>query len=299
MTRADCLRTTADDGGHRGPGNRRLGSAWRITLVFLVATLIWLLILHVNRVVFGPDYDRLGHLVSALLATTLTVPAVVLARRFLDKRPLRGLGISPLRTGLRSFCIGIECYLIPASLGLGVALALDWVDISLTTSLTTLVGSLLGLIALVFLSEALPEELIFRGYIYRNLNASLPRWASVGGQALLFSLWGISIGAFLTAERIVFFFFVAVVIGMIRAITDDIWACIGFHLAFQTVQQLFTGPLASDAFIVSASGTLERVVFGLVPLALAVLVLEFIVGKDTDWSTRHPDTVPMERDRSG
>ncbi|WP_227773339.1 CPBP family intramembrane glutamic endopeptidase [Haladaptatus pallidirubidus] len=276
-----------------------MGLAWRIAFVFLVVILIWLLILHVNRVVFGPGYDRLGHVVSALLLTTLTVPAVVLARRFLDKRPLRGLGIPPLRTGLRSFCIGIGCYLIPAGIGLGVALALGWVDISLTTSLTTLAGILLGLIALVFLSEALLEELIFRGYIYRNLNGSLPCWTSVGGQALLFSLWGISIGAFLTTERIVFFFFVAVVIGMIRAITNDTWACIGFHLAFQTVQQLFTGPWASDAFIVSASGTLERVVFGLVPIALAVLVLELIVGKDTDWSARHPDTVPIERDRSG
>lgn len=87
MTRANRKRTTADD-GHRGPDNGRLGSAWRLALVFLVATLIWLLILYVNRVVFGPGYDRLNHVVSALLATTLTVPAVVLARRFLDKRPL-------------------------------------------------------------------------------------------------------------------------------------------------------------------------------------------------------------------
>ena len=86
---------------------------------------------------------------------------------------------------------------------------------------------------------------------------------------------------------------------MIRAITGDVWACVGFHLAFQTVLQLFSGGWAADAFAVSASQTLEQFVFGLIPISLAILVLEIIVCKDTDWRARDPEPAPIERCTTG
>lgn len=299
MDEADSNRSTVVDRGRSGTDDeRRLGLLRRIAVVFVAVTLIWLLIVYVNQLSFGSGYDRLGHGVNAVLATALAVPTIVLARRFLDERPLAGLGLPPLRTGWRSLLIGMGCYLIPAGIGLVAVLAGGWVEISLDTSLANLVTVFFSLVVLVFLYEALPEELIFRGYIYRNLNTSFPRWSAVGGQAVLFSLWGIAIGATLTANRLIFFFFVAIVIGMIRAITGDIWACVGFHLAFQTVQQLFGGAWVGDVFVVSSPETLETVVLGLIPIALAVLTLEIIVRKETDWRARNPDTVPVERDRS-
>lgn len=79
-----------------------------------------------------------------------------------------------------------------------------------------------------------------------------------------------------------------------RCKTGDVWACIGFHLAFQTVQQFFGGAWAGDALVVSTPGTLERIVFGLVPIALAVLVLELVVREDTDWGALDPDPVSIE-----
>lgn len=295
MSRSNLNRLSADE-EQSGSNGGRLGVAWRITVVFIATALIWLFIGYVYQSVFGSGYDRLGHVINAVLATVLTVPVVVLARRFLDKRPLAGLGLSPLQVGWRSFFIGMGCYLIPAGIGLGAALVLGWVEISLTTSLSNFMALLIGLVVLVLLYEALPEELVFRGYIYRNLNMSLPRWIAVGGQALLFTLWGIAIGASLTVDRIVFFFLVAIVIGMIRAITGDVWACVGFHLAFQTVQQLFSGGWAADAFAVSAPQTLEQFVFGLIPISLAILVLEIIVRKDTDWRACAPESAPIERE---
>lgn len=298
MTNSDTNRSTAAVAGSSGPnGEGRLGVPWRVTIVFLTVTVIWLLIGYVNQLAFGPEYERLGHVVNAVLATVLTVPAIVLARRSLDKRPLAGLGLPSLQTGRRSFLIGMGCYLIPAGIGLGVALGFGWVEVSLTVSFTQLLVLLSGLVALVFLYEALPEELVFRGYIYRNLNTSFPRWIAVGGQAVLFALWGVAIGASPTVNGAVFFFFVAIVIGMIRAITGDVWACVGFHLAFQTIQQLFRGGWTANAFVVTAPQTLEQVVLGFIPISLAVLILEIVVRKDTDWRARDPD--PIEEDRFG
>lgn len=282
-------RDTTDGNRPRRDAGRRIGLFWRIAIVFAGVTLIWLLIGYVNQTVFGPGYDRTAHVVNAVLATLLTVPLVVVARRGLDERPVAGLGFPSLRTGWRSLLLGMGCYLLPAGIGLTAVLALGRVEISLDTSIIELLPLLVGLIVLVLLYEALPEELVFRGYIYRNLAASVPRWSAVIGQAILFSLWAVAIGAAPGLERVTIFVFMAIVLGMIRVITGDVWACIGFHLAFQTVQQLFAGQWADDPFAVSDPGILEMIVFGLVPLSLAILVLELVVRDETDWRAHDPD----------
>lgn len=301
--RSDCTqpsggrRLLPDGGDEESPSNElpptndsRLGLFWRIGIVFVGMTAIWLLTYNVTSIVFEPGYTRPGHVTSAILATVLTVPLVVAVRRYLDNRSLSGLGFPPFRTAWRSFLLGMGCYLLPASVGLGAVLALGWVELSLDTSVTDLVFLLLSLAVLVFLYEALPEELAFRGYLYRNLSASFPRWSAVGGQAVLFTLWGVAIGAAPTVDRVLILFVVAAVLGAIRAITGDLWAPIGFHLAFQTVQQLFAGGWANQPFVVSDPGMLEMIAFGLVPVALAILILEVITGEETDWYAREPDS---------
>jgi uncharacterized protein len=48
-------------------------------------------------------------------------------------------------------------------------------------------------------------------------------------------------------------------------LTGSVWACVGFHLAFQTVTQVFAGhPLA-------------MVVFGVVPFAVGIVLVERMV----------------------
>lgn len=299
VTNADRDRSSASgdpDGTSPQIDSDRLGLPWRILLVFVGVTLIWLLIGYVNQTAFEPGYDQTGHVASAVIATLLTVPLIIFARRRVDGRPLSGLGLSPLRAAWRPLILGMGCYLLPAGLGLAAALSLGWVEISLEVSIPELLVVLVSLAVLVFLYEAFPEELVFRGYLYRNLNASIPRWAAVGGQAILFVAWAVAIGAAPTAERMFIFLFMAIVIGMIRAITGDVWVCIGFHLAFQTVQQLFGGQWAGNPFAVSDPGTLEMLAFGLIPLALAVSTLVLLVREETDWRAVDPDLAPAEAD---
>ena len=284
MTDSGHVRTDGSGGDRsQNDADHRLPLFWRISAVFVAVTVIWLIIQYVSRATFGADYNRTGHVVSAVLATVLTVPVVALARRAFDRRPWAGLGLSPLRSGWRSFLIGTACYLLPAAVGLTAVVALGWVEITLETSLGELLWLVVSLMILVFLYEALPEELVFRGYLYRNLATAFPQRLAVGGQAVLFTLWAVAIGAAPTVERVVIFLAVAAVLGMIRAITGDVWACIGFHVAFQTVQQLFAGGWAGDVFVVTNPGTLELIAFGIVPFALSLAVLELFVETETDW----------------
>lgn len=209
--------------------HRQPNALWRIVMVFIAVTLVWYVVAWAGEAAFGPDYNRLGHIMRAVLASALAVPTITLARRFLDRRSWVGLGLLSPRTCWRPLLFGMACWLIPAGIGIAACVAFGWTDITLRTSLGEVLLLTAGLVLLVFLYEALPEELVFRGYFYRNLVIDLPRWLAVLAQAVLFTLWGLAIGATGSVDRIIAFFVFAVVLGMFRAVTGNIWAGIGFH----------------------------------------------------------------------
>ena len=47
--------------------------------------------------------------------------------------------------------------------------------------------------------EAFPEEITFRGYVYRNLNTRFPRWLALVLQVVMFVLAPIAVTAFMVA----------------------------------------------------------------------------------------------------
>ncbi|MEK8105167.1 CPBP family intramembrane glutamic endopeptidase [Micromonospora sp. M12] len=112
--------------------------------------------------------------------------------------------------------------------------------------------------------EALPEELIFRGYLQRNLVTRLPVWQALVGQAVLFTLFGVLVGAARSFDRIALFLVFALLLGAFRVATGDIWAGIGLHVAFQTVAQLF-GDVGAVFDVVGAD------VLGVVAMGRSVL----------------------------
>ena len=212
----------------------RLNLFWRVAVVFLAVTLVWLFVTQGLGSFFGPAYsDRVGHAVRAVLTSALVVPLIFLARRYLDRRSWEGLRFTSLRTGWRWLLFGMVFWLVAAGLGLVVTVVLGWTRISLGTPSVGIQLLFLYLPVLVFLYEALPEELIFRGYLYRNLSARYARWVSVLAQATLFTLWGAAIAAAGSVDRVVLFFTFSVALGILRVISGNLWATIGFHLAFQ------------------------------------------------------------------
>ena len=239
----------------------------RIAIVFGAAILIWRLVHRAGDAIFGQDYDRGRHVASAVAVSVLAVATVVLASRHLDRLPRGGLR----RPSPVPLLVGAAGYLIPAGLAVAGCLAMSWLDIDSDGSL---IATVPALIVLVLLYEALPEELIFRGYLYRNLAAALPAWGAVIVQAVLFTLFGMAVGAAGSAGRIVLLFGFAVVQGAIRAVTGTVGAAVGFHLAFQTAEQI-VGP-SWHGFTVDDLGLLQQVALGLVPLAVGVPVVRLL-----------------------
>nr|WP_255437462.1 CPBP family intramembrane glutamic endopeptidase [Thalassobacillus sp. CUG 92003] len=162
---------------------------------------------------------------------------------------------------------------------------LGWVEIDVQADLNYLLLSILILFITVFLIEALPEELIFRGYIYRYLNVLFPHWGTIILQAILFSLFAYFIGAMYSAEQLQFIPGFAIILGVFRAISGSVWAAIGFHVAIMTATQILGA--SHGHFDVSGIFILRFFAFILLPSIIGATVLSFIYPNHS-WSKTEP-----------
>lgn len=266
---------------------------WRTAIVFIVVVLIWLVVGEGLGSLSGSAYaDRVGHAIRAVVTSVLVVPLIFFGRRYLDRRPWKGLHLISLRVGWRSALFGAAFWLVAAGLGAMVTLTLGWARIDVGAPSVEIILLALYLPVLVFLYEAFPEELIFRGYFYRNLADRYARWVAIVGQAGLFTLFGIAIGASGSVDRIILFFTFSSILGVLRVITDNLWTSIGFHLAFQWVAQ-FTAAAVRDGFVqIEGQPMLELVAFWLFPIVFGCIVLVAASVRRGHTSWREPDPDP-------
>ncbi|MBB6173804.1 hypothetical protein HNR23_003864 [Nocardiopsis mwathae] len=270
---------------------------WRVAAVAVAATLLWPLVGWVVRTVTGPGYSLAGHALSAALVSLVAIPMVVLARRHLDRRPWSGLGLTPLREGWRHLLLGMAVWSVPAAVGTAVCVAFGWTRITLLTSVPEALLFIVVLAVLVLFYEALPEELVFRGYLQRNLMTAMRPGAAVLAQAVLFSLFGAVLWGVLGDEpiglaRFLVLLAVGIVLGCIRVVSGNTWACVGFHLSFQVAAQVLLATDAHGQFAVGDPLPLLLIAFAFLPCGLAVLLYQLAHPAPVNWRTPEPDREP-------
>lgn len=273
----------------------RLPVALRVGAVAVGALVVWLAITSVSTAVWGEETTLARHVASALAALVLGVLLVVVARRRLDRRPLATLGLTTGTAALRDLAYGALSWLLPAAIGLTVALSAGWLEITVHATAAETVTAVLLVACLVLVYEAVPEELVFRGYIYRNLAAVLAPWLAVAAQALIFAafgtiLWVVTSGWGVLAERLVLFTGMALVVGCIRLISGSVWGAVGWHLAFQTVMQLAVGGRYLEVSI--SSGAVFTVATAVVAFATSATVAGFLWSGPQSWTEPEPDGAP-------
>ena len=267
----------------------RLPMPVRVVIVLAAGSAIWQLMSWINATVYGGELTVATRFANAALVCGLTVAMVYLARKHLDKRPWAGLGLGPVRSAGRPFLIGMVAFLVPSAVGLGVALVTGWVELTPQVSMVEILSWVALLVVLVFVFEALPEELIFRGYLQRNLMTAMSPWMAAAVQALMFTvfgtaLWVVSEGWGVLAERGILFLGVGFVLGLLRIQTGSVWTPIGFHLAFQVVAQ----NVLSERFVTNnepglmAAAMVSAFVFG-------STITELLHKGDINWRTPEPD----------
>jgi membrane protease YdiL (CAAX protease family) len=250
----------------------------RLGIVFAAATIAMIMLTSLPRLVFGVppgEYDRTAHALRAVLTTLVLAGIALAACRWLDRRPVSELGIATGGTW-RKVALGAAAWLVPAALAYAACAALGLVRIDLVVDPAVLLTVVVTQLLLVLLLEALPEELVFRGYFFVNLSERLGQWSTILAQAALFALWALLIGAANDPGRFAMLFAVGFGLGYLRSVTGSIWPCVGFHLAFQTTAQLLSGTQVPIATVHNLAA-LEVLAYGILPFAVGVPLVAYLI----------------------
>lgn len=257
----------------------------RLLAVFAGAVVVWSLVELVVCALLGSGYSRIGHVARAVGVLSGVAVLWVLALRWPSRRAT-DYGVRLDAAGWRAAGAGALGYLVPWAAASLVVLAATSVTVVMQQDWWVLTGQGAGLLVLVVLYEAIPEELVFRGLLYGTLAERTPVWAAVLGQCVLFCSFGAVIGAARTVDRLVLFALFSLTLGAIRAMTGSVMATIGFHAAFQLVAQLLVGGHWDAVDVSDPDRWYADLAVGLVPLLIGPLLIRLV----TISTRRHGDS---------
>jgi uncharacterized protein len=182
----------------------------------------------------------ISYAAAGLAITASTLGMVLLLRRHADRRPWSGIGLILDRTAIPLLLFGIVLAAIVTTVAAAVTVQLglaDWGPSADTTKTLTEQGLATTIIMIAIstlLVQGFPEELVFRGYMFRNLGETLPLWATVASTSLIFgSMHVFSDSEATTLGEHVFYAVVATGFGLMlavcRTVSNTLWLGIGFH----------------------------------------------------------------------
>lgn len=264
---------------------RRLASAaWRSVVAALplgVGLAVVSVLLPATR---GPsDPTTLAiRIATGVVISALTLAVIAVLVRYVDRKRMSDVGLTSIRKGWRLAVWGGIVWTVPAAATFGV-LALLGAPLAVTVSASEMVRTVILLLLAVLITEALPEEAVFRGYITSALGAVASGWWVIVIQALMFTLFAGLLRQNWNPADLSLFLTMGIVFGYLRMITGSVWISIGFHTAFQTGAQLV---LTHDAIEFAGGTGMAMLALGIIPFSVAA----FLVGSTGIPRIIHPVT---------
>lgn len=251
---------------------RLLSAAWRIAAAVLPLGVA--LAVAASALPAGDPSDPatlLTRIGVGVVLSILALATVALLVRRADRKPLSYAGLTDLRAGWRLTLTGAALWTAPAVLAFGVLAALG-MPLTVTVPAADLAFTVVLLLVAVLLMEALPEEVIFRGYVTAVLGSVTRGWWIIVIQAVIFTLFAALLRQHWDPVDLSLFLSMGIGFGYLRAVTGSIWMPVGFHTAFQTGAQLV---LAHDV-VFGGGEAAAMLALGVIPFAVgAVLVSAF------------------------
>lgn len=251
--------------------------------------------------------SRARYGLQALIMSGIVVPGIWWLRTRVDRHPLGGLRVLGFQRWLASFGVGAGLIALPLIVIVLLTNLFGWATVTLNLTGSAL-GTLAAGIGTVFFFEALPEELVFRGYIYRNLNTVLPRWAAGALTVALFVLlpvvvvsiqhrllgMEVSVGgaSTITGSYLITMLLFGTFVQYLRILSGTIWTGVGFHFAFILINRIM-GPRPTHMIRfsdVTAQGPMLATTLAIVVLLLtALLVYPWLAKRPVGWGGREPE----------
>lgn len=287
------MGTTKRIGAKRPALVVRLGVGWVFFFAALIATST------VGVSLAAPARSHLAEQAGeAVLFAVVAIPGVLLLRRFLDLRPIRTMGLSPARTAPLQVLAGCALTLGAAAVVVAAFASVGLLTITQVTLTPGILTACLVDVVISLLYEAIPEELFFRGYAYRNLSGVLPRWGAALVQLALFIAWGVA-GQWLgtgdlsgIAQYVVYLAIFGSAVQLCRIATGAIWTGVGVHVAQLEISRYLIGGAGGGVVVhFSAASPYTTVVYPafFVLVALSVLLWTRLRRRPIGWSRIDPD----------
>ena len=227
--------------------DRRLRALWRLTLhVILVAVLFVALGVPVTLASEDLEDSFAFGIVEMALSGLAIVAGTLLAARFLDRRPISDLGLRFSSHWWRDLGYGLFLGAFLMLLIFLVELALGWVtveEIFLTNKSVPFGLAILWPLTL-FLAVGIYEELLSRGYHFKNLAEGLS-FSPLGRRRAILLAWLISSAVFgllhagnpnATVVSTVNLFLAGLFLGLPFLLTDQLAMPIGIHITWNFFQ---------------------------------------------------------------
>jgi membrane protease YdiL (CAAX protease family) len=222
-------------------------------------------------------------ILGGIVLSAIVVAVLALLTTRVDRRPL-GVTRASAAAATRSAAIGGLAWAAPAILAFSAA-SLMGASLGFPRELADTVSVMLLVFLAVLVSEAIPEELVFRGYIFTVLHERLGDWATILVQTALFTGVALLLRGYTGIVDLSLFIGMGIALGYLRLVTGSVWTSVGFHTAFQTGSQLV---LSHEVVAFSGSQQLAMLAVGLVPFALGVAAIGALAPKYRRWFTSVP-----------
>ncbi len=229
---------------------KRLRSGWRLlvqVLLFLIGTILlgvplvfFVVILQETSLVarLGDMFGDLSLVAGAPAQFLATVGSVLLARRFLDRRDIRSLGLGLSHHWFSDLTAGV----IIAGPMLGVIFAIEWSLGWLTVDgfgwegrTASAVAAQIAFLFVIFILVGIAEELMFRGYWLANLQESLgTRWALILS-SFAFGLAHAANPGF-GSPALIGLLLAGLLFAFAVLRTGNLWLAIGLHIGWNFVE---------------------------------------------------------------
>jgi membrane protease YdiL (CAAX protease family) len=177
---------------------------------------------------------------AGLGITASVLGLVFLLRRHADRRPWSGIGLTLDRAAIPHLLFGIVLAVIVTTVAAAVTVQLGLADWGWSADATKrsveqgLVTTIIMITMSTLLVQGFPEELVFRGYMFRNLGQTLPLWATVASSSLIFGSMHVfsNSGATTLGERVLYVVAMTgfgLMLAACRTVSGTLWLGIGFH----------------------------------------------------------------------
>jgi membrane protease YdiL (CAAX protease family) len=190
---------------------------------------------------------------KGILMSGILIPIIYFACKRFNDQIKDGIGFTSVKKALIHFFIGLSFILLPFVVTIIFTLSFGWGDLVINNDGSIFAYIIFGSLG-VFLFEALPEEMAFRGFIYTKLNTVLDYKIASVLTILLFTLLPIIVfliqryllgmeagmngsNSFQPSFIITLLVF-ASFLQFLRILTGTIWAGIGFHFGFVYIDRL-------------------------------------------------------------